>query len=64
MNKYFFIIIIFYGDCSISIHPARTFRCSIFNMADADSLHDISDVDADPSAIEADAEDDEVNGER
>ena len=28
-------------------------------MADADSLHDMSDVDADPSAIEADAEDDE-----
>ncbi|XP_005089639.1 glycylpeptide N-tetradecanoyltransferase 2 [Aplysia californica] len=32
-------------------------------MADADSLHDMSDVDADPSAIEADAEDEEANDE-
>ncbi|CAL1528474.1 unnamed protein product [Lymnaea stagnalis] len=32
-------------------------------MADVDSLHDLSDADGDPSAIEADAEDDETNEE-
>lgn len=31
-------------------------------MADADSLHDMSsDLDPDPSAIDADAEDDEIS---
>lgn len=35
-------------------------------MADVDSLHDIesSDLDADPSAVEADAESDEQTEER
>ena len=32
-------------------------------MADADSLHDMSDMDDEPSAIEADAEDDEATDE-
>ncbi|KAH9520312.1 Glycylpeptide N-tetradecanoyltransferase 2 [Bulinus truncatus] len=32
-------------------------------MADVDSLHDMSDADGDPSAVEADAEDEEINEE-
>lgn len=33
-------------------------------MADVDSPHDISDIDGDPSAVEADAEDEILNEER
>ena len=51
---------------NIFVFFIKSDRSQSWNMADVDSLHDIesSDLDADPSAVEADAESDEQTEER
>ena len=58
----FKIVVIFYYILYIF---ARACYNLYSRMADVDSLHDMSsDLDQDPSAVEADAEDDEVLNDR